>query len=116
MGTPSRILLCLLLTLAVVGCPAEEGVLPEPEECLDEDGDEYPGNADESSGLLDCDDSDPDVNPGVEETCGNGVDDNCDGLVDGEDPDCAGDDDTMDDDDSTEGDDDDGGDNGNRDW
>jgi len=50
---------------------------------VDEDGDEYPGNADESSGLLDCDDSDPDVNPGVEETCGNGVDDNCDGLLNG---------------------------------
>jgi hypothetical protein len=30
----------------------------------------------------DCDDDDPAVNPDQEEVCGNGVDDNCDGLVD----------------------------------
>ncbi len=28
----------------------------------------------------DCDDADPDVNPDADEICGNGVDDNCDGL------------------------------------
>jgi len=31
---------------------------------------------------VDCDDSDPDVHPGQEETLGNGIDDDCDGGVD----------------------------------
>ncbi len=34
----------------------------------------------------DCDDGDPDIHPSAEETC-NGLDDDCDGLVDLEDPD-----------------------------
>lgn len=39
-------------------------------------------------GPVDCSDSDPLVNPGAAEACGNGVDDNCDGLTDSEDPVC----------------------------
>jgi len=61
----------------------------------DADGDEY-GNTDVSlvrcgieDGYVhasgDCDDGDPDVNPGVNERC-NEVDDNCNGLIDGQDP------------------------------
>ncbi len=33
----------------------------------------------------DCDDGDTDVNPGMDEVCDNGIDDNCDGLTDDED-------------------------------
>jgi MYXO-CTERM domain-containing protein len=47
--------------------------------CMDDDGDGY---EDESCGGLDCDDSDPAVNPGELEVC-NGIDDDCDGIVDG---------------------------------
>jgi hypothetical protein len=43
----------------------------------DADGDGY-------SRLADCDDNNPAANPGVAEVMGNGVDDNCDGLVDDE--------------------------------
>jgi hypothetical protein len=42
-----------------------------------------PDDALDDLGLgADCDDTDPDVNPGVEEVCGNDVDDDCDDQVD----------------------------------
>ncbi len=53
--------------------------------CHDMDEDGYD---DEACGGDDCDDADPDVNPGAAEVCDNGVDDDCDGKVDGDDPDC----------------------------
>jgi hypothetical protein len=37
----------------------------------------------------DCDDSDSEINPGIDETC-NGIDDNCDGLIDDDDPNVVG--------------------------
>ncbi len=46
--------------------------------CADGDSDGY---ADVACGGNDCDDADPDVNPGAVETC-NGADDDCDGTVD----------------------------------
>ena len=54
--------------------------------CLDSDGD---GFSDEACGGRDCDDSNPDINPGADELCNNGIDDDCDGQIDHEDSDCA---------------------------
>jgi MYXO-CTERM domain-containing protein len=83
-----------------------DGVLPPNE--FDGDGDGYRG----CDG--DCDDSNADVNRGATEggsTCNDGLDNDCDGFVDGADSDCGGtgDDDDDDDDDGDDDDDDDGG-------
>jgi hypothetical protein len=51
------------------------GVTRIPDE--DEDGDGY---APEGGG--DCNDGDPTVHPGTDELCGDGVDNNCDGVID----------------------------------
>ena len=50
-------------------------------ECIDEDEDLYSPEGGEC-GPVDCDDTDPSVNPGQEEVPGNGIDDNCDGEID----------------------------------
>ena len=57
-----------------------DGTVPG-EEFTDEDGDGW---------LLcaDCDDSDPAINPGTKENCSGGIDDDCDGFTDFDDPDC----------------------------
>ena len=59
----------------------------DPDCCWDNDLD---GFDDEICGGEDCDDSDPNVNPGVTEICDNGLDDDCDGDTDCEDSDCSG--------------------------
>jgi hypothetical protein len=62
-----------------VGCPAQ---------CTDADADDY--NVEGGGcGPADCDDQDSAVNPGASEDCSNGLDDDCDGLVDDEDTDCG---------------------------
>jgi hypothetical protein len=62
--------------------------------CPDADGDGYvvcDGVCTVPNGKQcgDCNDANAAVNPGVTEICTNGVDDNCDGLVDAKDPLCA---------------------------
>ena len=63
----------MLITLALaIGCGDKTDDTGEP----DGDGDGY-GQSE------DCDDTDPDINPGVDERC-NGVDDDCNGEIDEE--------------------------------
>ncbi len=69
-----RRLVSLAFTMLLTACPPNGDT-----GSVDLDGDGY--GADE-----DCDDSDASVNPGASEIC-NGVDDDCDGLVDDEDVD-----------------------------
>ena len=67
-----------------------------PPPCTDSDGDGYGSPASPACPypLLDCDDGDPDIHPGVAEgpygtpTCSDGADNDCDGLVDDADPGC----------------------------
>jgi len=69
---------------------------PPPPTCVDNDGDGYgsPASASCTYPELDCDDGDADVNPGVLEgpygdlQCIDGVDNDCDGLIDNNDPGC----------------------------
>jgi hypothetical protein len=81
--------------------PGNNQTTPNP---VDGDGDGLPAYDG------DCDDSNANAHPGNTENCGDGADNDCDGLVDGADGDCGGDDDDTagdDDDDDTAGDDDD---------
>ncbi len=55
----------------------------------DEDGYGIEGSAYCTHTAVDCDDSNPGVNPGATEICSGSVDEDCDGFVDDEDPDCV---------------------------
>lgn len=64
--------------------------------CLDDDGDGYGASGSEECihDELDCDDTNPNVNPDVVESkdagnCADGLDNDCDGLTDA-DPECQG--------------------------
>ncbi len=60
----------------------------------DADGDGYTTPDSCEGSKDDCNDGDPSINPGAEEVCDDGIDNNCDGNVDedcaGPDPECAG--------------------------
>jgi cysteine-rich repeat protein len=64
-------------------CPAP------PPACTDNDGDGYgnPGDSSCRSGSArDCNDNNASINPGAAENCTDGVDNNCNNLVDAQDP------------------------------
>jgi hypothetical protein len=56
-----------------------------PPVCTDGDGDNYSLEGGEC-GPVDCNDTDPAVNPGAIESCTDGIDNNCNGKVDDADP------------------------------
>jgi FlaG/FlaF family flagellin (archaellin) len=58
----------------------EECEVTPPPICVDEDTDGYgsPASSSCTHPELDCDDSDPNINPGETEVCGDGIDNNCD--------------------------------------
>lgn len=67
-----------------------ESFVNTPPVCPDEDEDGYGVSTSPwCDPPFDCDDSDPNVNPGAEEIC-NGIDDNCDGIIDDVDADLDG--------------------------
>jgi len=70
-----RALGLVVTAIAMHGCTSLYGIVTTPSLSADADGDGW-------ATPLDCDDSDPDINPGVEETTGDDVDVNCDGSID----------------------------------
>lgn len=84
-----------LVLLALLGCPSASPICRDGVEAwADEDGDGFggaslgtvcelgPGQVDNP---LDCDDADPAVNPDAADPC-DGIDQDCDGRIDGDDP------------------------------
>jgi len=70
-------------------------IVEKSDECIDEDGDGYgkyldgnldpvmtPADCGVQHAVRDCNDYDVAINPGAEEIPGNGLDDNCNGIVD----------------------------------
>ena len=87
--TPQEVLDALTASALDLGSPGYDNntghgllqvanALSGPPPCTDADGDGYCAENN------DCDDSDPNVNPGTAEVCGDGIDNNCDGNIDEE--------------------------------
>jgi len=96
-GSFCRLMLCLSLALGLgsLGCGDDEkAALLEGALCTDLDGDGF-FSQDGCGTELDCDDLDPDLNPGNFEgpvgdpSCEDAQDNDCDIDVDGEDPGCV---------------------------
>ncbi|MBI5117886.1 putative metal-binding motif-containing protein [Candidatus Poribacteria bacterium] len=67
-------------------------VIAPPPVCADADKDGYQDsgcNADPAKGGGDCDDTNPAVNPAAVEVCNDGIDNDCNGLIDSGDTDCT---------------------------
>ncbi|MCA3014127.1 MAG: putative metal-binding motif-containing protein [Myxococcaceae bacterium] len=79
---------CVLIDQQCLTCPCPDSRCVTPS-CLDEDGDGYLVQPCRGLPGGDCAPFDPTVSPGAPERCGNGRDDDCDGLVDRGDPDCS---------------------------
>ena len=62
---------------------------PVAEACLDNDGDGFSSDGG-ICGPIDCDDFDVAVNPSAAETCGDNLDNDCDGSIDADDTECDG--------------------------
>ncbi|MFC1889379.1 putative metal-binding motif-containing protein [Thermodesulfobacteriota bacterium] len=81
---PASILILLACALCYVLLGGQEGCPPT---CTDADADGFAVEGG-TCGPVDCDDADALVNPDAAEFCGDGVDNDCDGFIDGDDPDC----------------------------
>lgn len=71
-------LLRIAFALALVGCEPDKS---PNSTAWDGDGDGFPAPQD-------CDDDDPEVHPGADERCDDGIDNDCDLSADDDDPDC----------------------------
>ncbi|MEW8625005.1 MAG: putative metal-binding motif-containing protein [Candidatus Thiodiazotropha sp.] len=69
---------------------ADSNAVDCPVNCTDSDSDGYSIEGG-SCGAVDCDDSNADINPGALEVCGDGLDNNCNELVDTADSVCSND-------------------------
>ncbi|MFC1768249.1 hypothetical protein ACFLZX_00665 [Nanoarchaeota archaeon] len=93
-------LLGVICLIGFTGCCNNNGICDEgetPDNCIADFDKDSDGFYDEfnNCGGDDCDDGNPDVNPGKIESdfignCDNGLDDDCDGFTDKNDPDCVG--------------------------